>query len=134
MVNDPGKQFFSGLARMAGNVLGGLLGDEKAYRNMGWSRKQAKLVRDAVIVAAENDPGFGKKFGKALAKESTGSFSDSKYRGGDPFSLTVQDLVEMYGRDPAKGKRDNWPKQTGGNLWAIGSDDEEIFMDDMMDF
>ena len=134
MVNDPGKQFFSGLARMAGNVLGGLLGDEKAYRNMGWSRKQAKLVRDAVMVAAENDPGFGKKFGKALAKESTGSFSDSKYRGGDPFSLTVQDLVEMYGRDPAKGKRDNWPKQTGGNLWAIGSDDEEIFMDDMMDF
>ena len=43
-------------------------------------------------------------------------------------------LLLPHGRDPAKGKRDNWPKQTGGNLWAIGSDDEEIFMDDMMDF
>jgi hypothetical protein len=134
MANDPGKQFFSGLARMAGNVLGGLLGDERAYRNMGLSRKQAKLVRDAVMVAAENDPGFGKKFGKALAKESAGaagSFVGSQVRGGDPFSLTVQNLVEMYGRDPAKGKR-NWPKQNGGSLF--GSDDEEIFMDDMMDF
>jgi hypothetical protein len=134
-VNDPGFLSSVGNAvKWGANFFRNALSDERAYRNMGLSRKQAKLVRDAVMVAAENDPGFGKKFGKALAKESAGaagSFVGSQVRGGDPFSLTVQNLVEMYGRDPAKGKR-NWPKQNGGSLF--GSDDEEIFMDDMMDF
>ena len=99
-VNDPGFLSSVGNAvKWGANFFRNALSDDRACRIMGLSRKQAKLVRDAVIVAAENDPGFGKKFGKALAKESAGSFSD--YRGGDPFS--VQDLVEMYGRDPQVG-------------------------------
>jgi hypothetical protein len=156
-VKDP---FWDSVANAVGSVARKVLSDERACRNMGLSRKQAKLVRDAVMdgrwmdgkwmdgkwmdgrwmdgkwmdgrMAAENDPGFGKKFGKALAKESAGSFSDWKYRGGDPFSVTVQDLVQMYGRDPTKGGK-YWLRKNDDRL-KLWSDDQEMLMDDDMDF
>jgi hypothetical protein len=178
MVNDPGV--VRRIANAVGNIFNRIWRDESARRNMGLSRKQAKLVREAVMdgrwmdgrwmdgkwmdgrwmdgrwmdgkwmdgkwmdgrwmdgkwmdgrMAAENDPGFGKKFDKALAKESAGSFSDWKYRGGDPFSVTVQDLVQMYGRDPTKGGK-YWLRKNDDRLkWW--SDDQEMLMDDDMDF
>ncbi|EFX82675.1 hypothetical protein DAPPUDRAFT_101362 [Daphnia pulex] len=103
-----GKSKFAGqlAGNLAGGVLGGLLNDENCWR-LGLSRKQAKVVRDAVMtkLVMESDPAFRKSFGKTFAQEgagAVGSFIGSKIRGGDPFSVTVADLVQMYGRDPAR--------------------------------
>jgi hypothetical protein len=131
-------------ANLAGGVLGGLLSDEKCWR-IGLSRKQAKAVRDAVMtqLVEESDPAFRKSFGKAFAKEgagAVGSFIGSKIRGGDPLSVTVADLVQMYGRDPARGKTAG--KIAGrfgagvlggllGNEEALSMEDLEDMMDDM---
>ncbi|EFX82676.1 hypothetical protein DAPPUDRAFT_316512 [Daphnia pulex] len=112
MASDPvrrgGKSKFAGqlAGNLAGGVLGGLLNDENCWR-VGLSRKQAKVVRDAVMtkLVMESDPAFRKSFGKTFAQEgagAVGSFIGSKIRGGDPLSVTVADLVQMYGRDPAR--------------------------------
>jgi hypothetical protein len=131
-------------ANLAGGVLGGLLSDEKCWR-VGLSRKQAKVVRDAVMtqLVEESDPAFRKSFGKAFAKEAAGAVGSSigsKIRGGDPLSVTVADLVQMYGRDPARGKTAG--KLAGrfgagvlggllGNEEALSMEDLEDMMDDM---
>ncbi|XP_046456684.1 uncharacterized protein LOC124203858 isoform X1 [Daphnia pulex] len=143
MASDPvrrgGKSKFAGqlAGNLAGGVLGGLLNDENCWR-VGLSRKQAKVVRDAVMtkLVMESDPAFRKSFGKTFAREgagAVGSFIGSKIRGGD-----AEDLVQMYGRDPARRK---FLKNVASNFGAgvvgglLGNEEalsmEEL--DDMMD-
>jgi hypothetical protein len=133
-------------ANLAGGVLGGLLSDEKCWR-VGLSRKQAKVVRDAVMtqLVEESDPAFRKSFGKAFAKEGAGAVGSSigsKIRGGDPLSVTVADLVQMYGRDPARGNAvGKFASRVGaagwmgpallGNEEALSMEELEDMMDDM---
>ncbi len=119
--------------------------NEKPFRSIpsSLSRKEAKAVRDAVMtqLAMESDPGFGKKFIKTFLKKgagTAGNFVGSQIRGGDPFSVTVADLVQMYGRDPARGKTAG--KIAGrfgaGVLGGLLGNEEALSMeelDDMMD-
>jgi len=143
-VDDAGRRKFAGklAANLAGGLLGGLLSDEKCWR-VGLSRRQAKAVRDAVMthLVVESDPAFRKSFGKAFAKEgagAVGTFIGTKIRGGDP--LSVEDLVDMYGRDPARGKFAG--KLAGrlgagvlggllGNEGALSMEEMDDMMDDM---
>jgi hypothetical protein len=150
MASDPvrrgGKSKFAGqlAGNLAGGVLGGLLNDENCWR-IGLSRKQAKAVRDAVMtkLVMESDPAFRKSFGKTFAQEgagAVGSFIGSKIRGGDPLSVTVADLVQMYGRDPARRKfLGNVAGSLGagvvggllGNEEALSMEELDDMMDDM---